>query len=129
MIGSHIGAPWTGAEVHTDLAVMLFGGRQVARDVRIGIGRLLDDEDALALPLWWQATDFPQLFPTFDGGLELRGDEFGTEVLLVGSYEPPLVDVARFADGVVSHRVVIASLEGFLAGVAERLTVVARTMS
>lgn len=122
VISAHLGAPWTGTELHADLAVELFGGRQVAREVRIGIGRLLEDDDALALPLWWQAAEHPQLFPTFDGGLELRGDEQGTELRLVGSYQPPLGAVGRFADGVVGHRVVMASLDSFLTAIADRLS-------
>ena len=121
VIGSHLGAPWTGTEVHDDLAVQLFGRHRVARDVRIGVGPLLEDDDALALPLWWQAAHEPQLFPTFDGGLELRGDEQETELRLVGSYQPPLGAVGRFADSLVGHRVVIASLDGFLTAIAERL--------
>ena len=122
MIGTCLGAPWAGAQVHADLAVELFGGRHIARQVQVGVGHLLEDDDTLALPLWWQAAQHPQLFPTFDGGLELRGDEEGTELGLVGSYQPPLGAVGRFADGVVGHRVVMASLEGFLTAVAERLT-------
>lgn len=121
VIGENLGAPWTGIEVPADLAVKLFGGRQVAREVRIGVGPLLEDDDAVALPLWWQAAEHAHLFPTFDGGLELRGDEEGTELRLVGSYLPPLGAVGRFADGVVGHRVVMASLDGFLDAVAERL--------
>jgi hypothetical protein len=124
IIGSHLGAPWTTTGIHVDLAVELFSGHQVARAVRIGVGPLIEDDDdgALAVPLWWQAADHPHLFPTFDGGLELRGDEQETELRLVGSYRPPLGAVGRFADGVVGHRVVMASLDGFLSAVAGRLT-------
>jgi hypothetical protein len=122
-IGSHIGAPWNGTALHGDLAVALFGGRQATREVSIGVGPLLEDEDedAVAIPLWWQAADHPQLFPTFDGGIELRGDEDGTELRLVGSYRPPLGAIGRFANDVVGHRVVMMSLEQFLTAVAERL--------
>ena len=121
VIGSHLGAPWNGMALHADLAVELFGRRAVAREVSVGIGPLIEDEDALALPLWWQAAEHPQLFPTFDGGIELRRDEQGTELRLVGSYRPPLGAVGRFADGVLGHRVVMTSLERFLTAVTERL--------
>lgn len=120
VIGSQFGAPWNGRVLHADLAFELFGG-EVAREVLVGIGPLIEDEDALALPLWWQAAEHPQLFPTFDGGIELRGGEHGTELRLVGSYRPPLGVVGRFADGVVGQRVVMTSLERFLTAVAERL--------
>ena len=127
LIRADLGAPWTSTQLQADLAVELFGGRQITREVEIGVGPLLEDDDALALPLWWQATEHPQLFPTFDGGLELRGDEHGIELRLVGSYQPPLGAVGRFADGVVGHRVVMASLDRFLAAVAERLEALAGT--
>ena len=121
VIGSELGVPWTDSEGAANLAVEVLGGRRIARSVRVGIGPLLDDDDARALPLWWQDAEHPQLFPTFDGGLELRGDGHGTELRLVGSYRPPLGIVGRFADGIVGHRVVMASLETFLNGVAQRL--------
>lgn len=97
------------------------GGRHVAREVRVGYGRMMEDEGVVALPVWWEDAEHPHLFPTFDGGLELRPDGEGTELLLVGSYRPPLGAFGRFADGLVGHRVVAASLEAFLAAAAERL--------
>ena len=62
------------------------------------------------------------MFPTFDGGIELRpnGDD-ATELGLLGSQEPPLGAVGRFADGLAGHRVVIASLEALLDDIAARL--------
>lgn len=121
VIGSHLGAPWAASGLTAELSVELPSGRQLARQVEVRFGPLLEDDDALALPLWWQATDHPQLFPTFDGGLELRGDGDGTELRLVGSYQPPLGNLGRFADGLVGHHVVTASLDGFLAEAATRL--------
>lgn len=125
VVGSHLGAPWTGTDAHAELGVGLPGGRYLGREVRIGCGPLLEDEDALALPVWWQDAEHPQLFPTFDGGLELRRASDGTELRLVGSYQPPLGVVGRFADGLLGHRLVMASLEGFVAAAAERLTAAA----
>lgn len=97
-------------------------GGGVTREVRIGVGPLLEDEGAVVLPLWWEAAEHPRLFPTFDGGIELRPDgDDATEVRLVGSYEPPLGTFGRFADGLAGHRVVIASLEALLDEVVTRL--------
>jgi hypothetical protein len=121
LIGSHLGPPWTDTQLHADLVVELLGGRHVTREVDIGIGPLLEDDGALAFPLWWQAAEHPQLFPTFDGGLELRGDQHGTELRLAGSYRPPLGAVGRFATGLVGDHVVMASLDGFLTGIVARL--------
>jgi hypothetical protein len=122
IVGSELGAPWTGPGAHSELGVELPGGRYVARQVRIGLGRILEDEDALALPLWWQDAEHPQLFPTFDGGLELRRAGDATELRLIGSYQPPLGVVGRFGDGLLGRRLVMASLERFLTAAAARLT-------
>lgn len=103
----------------------LLPGRELRREVRIGVGPLLEDDDVFVLPLWWEDSEHPQLFPTFDGGLEVRADGAGTEIRLVGSYRPPLGPLGRFADGLVGHRVVTASLESFLTDVADRLADVA----
>ena len=121
IIGFELPPPWTGDEGRTDVGVELPGGHQVSRAVRIGFGSMLEDDDALALPVWWEDAEHPDLFPTFDGGIELRGDERGAELRLVGSYQPPLGTLGRFADSLVGHRVVVASLEAFLASTAEHL--------
>jgi hypothetical protein len=125
IIGSELPAPWTGDDARADVGVDLPGGRQVRREVRIGFGPILEDDDALALPVWWEDAERPDLLPTFDGGVELRGDEHVTELRLVGSYQPPLGPVGRFADSLVGHRVAIASLETFLTATADRLAAVA----
>lgn len=125
IVETELGAPWTGPGVHSELGVELFGGRYMARQVRIGFGPVLDDDDAVALPLWWQDAEHPHLFPTFDGGLELRSSGDATELRLIGSYQPPLGVVGRFGDGLLGHRLVMASLERFLTAAAERLTATA----
>ncbi len=125
LIGSRFAAPWASARGLRLLAVALPGGIHIARDVRIGCGPLLEEDDAFALPVWWEAAEHPQLFPTFDGGLEVRGIDEETELRLVGSYQPPLGPIGRFANGVAGHRVVTASLETFLTGAAERLAAAA----
>lgn len=99
------------------------GVRHVAREVRVGYGPFLEDEGVVALPVWWEDSEHPELFPTFDGGLELRATDGGeTELVLVGSYQPPFGAFGRFADGVLGHRIVTASLEAFLDAAAERLS-------
>lgn len=121
LIGSEFAASWMAPEGAETLGVELPGGVHISRDVRVGLGPVFQEDDAFVLAVWWEAAEHPQLFPTFDGGFELRaaGDE--TELCLVGSYEPPLGALGRFADGVVGHRLVTASLDALLASAAERL--------
>jgi hypothetical protein len=128
LLATGLEAPWAATAGHGILGVDLPGGVQVTREVRMGLGPLLEDDGVYALPVWWEAAEHPHLFPTFDGGVEIRGLAIGTEVRLVGSYQPPLGILGRFADGVVGHRIVTASLEAFLAGAAERLTAAAADM-
>lgn len=126
VVGSRRDGFWAGAEAHAVLGAQLLPGTLVTRPVRIGVGPLLEEDDALVLPVWWEDAEHPHLFPTFDGGLELRGGHHGTEVRLVGSYEPPLGTLGRFADGLAGHRFVVASLETFLDEIAARLAAAVR---
>ena len=122
IIGSGLGPVWTGPELHPSLSDRILGCARAIRDVRIGVGPVMKDEEAVVLPVWWENAAHPRLFPTFDGGIELRPDGGGgTEVRLVGSYAPPLGTVGRFADGLAGHKVVVASLEGLLDDIAARL--------
>ena len=125
VIGSEHDGFWAAAEAHAVLGAQLLPGTLVSRSVWVGFGPLLQDEDAMVLPVWWEDDEHPHLFPTFDGGLELRDAYGGTELRLVGSYEPPLGAFGRFADGLAGHRFVVASLETFLDEVAARLLTVA----
>jgi hypothetical protein len=125
VIGAHLDAPLEGGVVRAGVGVNVLGGRRIVRQVRVGLGPLLDDDGVVALPVWWEDAEHPDLFPTFDGGLELQPAPEGTELRLLGSYEPPLGAFGRFADGVLGHHIVSASLEAFLTAVAERLVVAA----
>ena len=125
IIGSERDGFWAAAEAHADLGAQLLAGTLVTRSVRVGFGPLLRDEGAMVLPVWWEDDEHPNLFPTFDGGLELRDDDGGTELHLVGSYQPPLGAFGRFADGLAGHRFVVASLEAFLDDLAARLLTMA----
>ncbi len=122
ILGSRLGPVWTGPELNPSLSERVLGGAPVTREVRMGVGPLIEDDDALVLPVWWEDAEHPRLFPTFDGGIELRSDgDDATEVSLVGGYEPPLGAVGRFADGLAGHKVVVASLEALLGDIVERL--------
>lgn len=121
VVGSRRDGFWAGAEAHAFLGAQLLPGSLVTRPVRIGFGPMLEEDDAIVLPVWWEDAEHPHLFPTFDGGFELRPEGAGTALQLVGSYEPPLGTVGRFADGLAGHRFVVESLERFLDEVTGRL--------
>lgn len=117
---------WSGATGCADLRAELPGGGSVTRAARVGFGRLMEEDGRVVLPVWWEDAEHPDLFPTFDGGLELHADGRGTALRLVGSYSPPLGLLGRFGDGLVGHRIVMASLNMFLAEVATLLTAAAQ---
>lgn len=110
------------AQARADLRVELPGMGSFTRSARVGFGPLMEEDGAAVLPVWWEDAEHPELFPTFDGGLELYPDGRGTALRLVGSYVPPLGMLGRFGDGLAGHRIVLASLSKFLADVASLLT-------
>ena len=125
LVGTHAGRSGD-AQIRADLRAELPGGASVTRSARVGFGPLMEEEGAVVLPVWWEDAEHPDLFPTFDGGLELRADGRGTALRLVGSYVPPLGLLGRFGDGLAGHRIVLASLKEFVAGVAALLTAAAQ---
>ncbi|HJP67207.1 MAG TPA: hypothetical protein VKA30_13000 [Actinomycetota bacterium] len=125
--------PWEADGGLSSLAVDLPGGIHLTRQVRIGFGPILEEDGTFAVPVWWEAEEYPHLFPTFDGALEVcrgrgRGGE-GTDLHLVGSYQPPLGSIGRFANGFLGHQVVMASLEELLNRMADRLATTATDMA
>jgi hypothetical protein len=125
LVASDLAAPWAASAGLSTLAVDLPGGVHLTREVRIGFGPSVEDDGSFAVPVWWEAEEHPHLFPTFDGALEVRRGSNGTQLCLVGSYQPPLGSIGRFADGVLGHQVVVASLEALLNRAADRLATAA----
>ena len=121
LLGADFATSWIVSDGPETLGIDLPGGMHVSREVRVGFGPAFQEEDAFVLAVWWEAAEHPQLFPTFDGGFEVRAAGDATELRLVGSYEPPLGALGRFADGVIGHRLVTASLDALLTSAAERL--------
>lgn len=109
------------------VTVHLGGPAHLSQAVRLGWGRSFADHDGgFVLPIWWEAEAHPGVFPTFDGGLEIRrAGSDRAEVHLAGSYLPPLGLAGRFADQLVGHRVVCDSVDRFLAEITARLATAA----
>lgn len=92
------------------------------RFAAVGFGPLVEEDDgARVMPVWWEAAEQPWLFPTFDGGLEVRqvGDE--TELRLEGRYRPPLGAAGHLVNRAVLNRAATRSLEALLDRLADRL--------
>jgi hypothetical protein len=118
-----VASPPSSAEAgRRQVGVRLMGHLHLRREVTIGIGPLIEEDDGtMVLPVWWEAAEFPRLFPTFDGGLEVGGRGDGTELRLVGSCQPPLGRFGAFGDEIAGYKVARATLEAFIEEVADLL--------
>lgn len=97
-------------------------GAMVHWDVEVHLGQLLEDGDAVGLPLWWEARRLPAVFPTLEAGLEASPSPGGTRLRLGGHYLPPLGALGAYGDGLRAHRLAQACLEDFLSKVSTRIT-------
>jgi hypothetical protein len=90
------------------------GGR-AAKNVRIEAGRPARGANETWLPLSWEATGAPGLFPRMEADVVIArvGPEL-THVALRGSYRVPLGVVGRALDRMLLHRVAEASVKAFV---------------
>jgi hypothetical protein len=95
---------------------------QAARQVRVTLGPPHSRGDAMVVPLSWQASALPGLFPVLEGDLEVAPlDPERCRVTLTASYVPPLGEVGRQLDHVLLHRVAHSTVRAFLDRVADQL--------
>src|SRR5437868_2219805 len=72
------------------------------------------------VPLRWMATGaLGGAFPVLDANLELSATDSGTELLIVGSYRPPLGPVGAALDRLALHAVAQATVRRFIAQLSE----------
>lgn len=99
-----------------------FAGVNFDRTAAVGFARVIEEDDGTQmLPLWWEAAEQPWLFPTFEGGLEVRAANGGTELRLEGRYRPPLGAAGGLVNRTLLNRAASTSLESLLERLAERL--------
>lgn len=98
----------------------------VSLDIRkravVHLGDPVEVGDWLHIPVSWGAEWASQLFPQFEGELQLvpiSADE--TKVAVAGTYDPPLGDVGRTVDNLLLHTVAEATVKDFVEGVARRM--------
>ena len=94
----------------------------VRKNAVVQLGRPLRLRDWLHIPISWQAQPVSELFPRFEGELQLvpiSPEE--TKLALAGTYDPPLGDVGRAVDNLVMHTAAEATVKDFVEHVATRL--------
>ncbi|MEN8113100.1 MAG: hypothetical protein ABFS21_01830 [Actinomycetota bacterium] len=98
-------------------------GALVAKTVRMKVGPPVESSDARRIPLTWEATGTPGLFPKMEAELVVaRVDEELTQVKVQGHYEPPLGGFGRMIDKALLHRVAEASTKHLVDRIVEELS-------
>ena len=97
-------------------------GGPIAKTVRLEVGRPHRHDGQLRIPLTWEATGTPGLFPRMDADLLLAavGPE-RAHLEFRGSYQPALGPVGWVIDRALLHRVAEASVKGFVDRLAAAL--------
>ena len=94
----------------------------MGKTVLVSLGDPADDADELRVPLSWEATGAPGLFPRLDAGLTVTAvDPDRAELALTGRYHPPLGRAGHTLDDALFHRLAAATVRGFLLRVARSL--------
>jgi hypothetical protein len=94
----------------------------LGKTVSVHVGQPIARGEVTVVPLTWQATSTPGLFPVLSADLEVAGlgDDL-TQLTLQGRYDPPLGSIGQRIDRLLMHRVAEASVRSFLTHLAERL--------
>ncbi len=94
----------------------------VAKTVTLEMGSASEHGDVLVVPVKWEATGAPGLFPRMDATLELAA--FGPDtcqLTLLGRYEVPFGPVGQAVDRLLLHRVAEATVRSLLKRMADAL--------
>ncbi|MGA2806223.1 MAG: SRPBCC family protein [Acidimicrobiales bacterium] len=99
-----------------------WAGRQMTRRVRVTLGPPYNRGTAIVVPLSWEASSLPGLFPVLDGEMEVASiDTEHCRLTLSASYTPPLGEVGRQLNQLLLHGVASSTARAFLDRVADGL--------
>lgn len=94
----------------------------LGKTVAVSLGDPGPAGGALRIPITWDATGLPGLFPRFEGTLQLDElDPERCELSLAGRYRPPLGRAGHLIDDALLARVARATVRSFLRRVAHGL--------
>jgi hypothetical protein len=94
----------------------------LGKSVTVRVGQSISRSDVTVVPLTWQATSAPGLFPVLSADLEIASlGAHMTQLTLHGRYDPPLGAVGRRMDRLLMHRIAEATVRGFLSRLADGL--------
>jgi hypothetical protein len=100
------------------------GAAGVAKLVRVQARELAWTDRSAGLAIRWEATGpGGRLFPVLDADIRLApAGQHVTLLTMAGVYRPPLGALGEILDQAVLHRVAAATVRGFVAQVAARIT-------
>jgi len=91
------------------------GNGQIAKTVRLHIGETVELRDEIVIPIAWEATGVPSLFPKMEAELILAPVSNSiTQISFRGSYKPPLGTIGEVADHALFHRVAESTVKRFV---------------
>jgi hypothetical protein len=94
----------------------------VAKTVRLEVGEPVGEDETMLLPIVWEATGTPGLFPRMEAEVVLAAlGPALSQLSLRGCYRPPLGSIGRVLDRALLHRVAEASVKGFVDRIARVL--------
>jgi len=95
---------------------------RVAREIRVTLGPPRDRGIAVVVPVSWQSSGLPALFPVLDGDVELlpRNPDY-CRVSLFASYVPPFGQLGGQLNRALLHHVAQSTVRSFLVRMAESL--------
>ena len=92
------------------------------KSVHVEVGQPHIRDDAVGIPLLWEAVGAPGLFPRIDATIELAPISASlTQLTFFGSYCPPFGQLGRKLDNLVLHRVGELTIRAFLQDMASRI--------
>lgn len=95
---------------------------KLTKEVIVRLGDPMTDPHRTVLPMRVEAAGTTALFPQLDADLEIRQvDSDTTQLVLKGSYRPPLGAAGEVLDRVLLHRAAESVVENFLERVAVRI--------
>lgn len=112
-----------GFEVPLDAGTTLLNGYR-RRDAlaRVRPASRAADDRSMLRAISWKAVERDELFPVFDGDLELAPlSSHVCQLSMIGSYRPPLSVVGAIGDRMLGHRVAEAVVRNFVLATADRL--------
>ncbi len=95
---------------------------RIAKTIRLDVGEPVRGEGQVRVPLAWEATGTPGIFPRMEATLivSAMGPET-THLAFQGTYRPPLGALGRALDRAGLHRVAEASVKAFVDRLADAL--------